>query len=840
MYNFGRQSKNIASVSTEIEVDLARLDLCPLGHTNHTSILNDLGIAYSFYYDQNGNIANLNRSIEFYQRRLFLCPLSHPEHVEAFEPLVMVLHKHYNIQNNKDGLKKLIDIQEAWLNICPSTHPKYTTALGSFATSLQKHYEIWGDIIDLNKAIEIKEKVLELCPLDHPDHDTALNNLAVSLNSRYKKLNNLMDLNRNIDLYEQCLKLRPPGHQHHGVTLQNLASSFLDHYHNIKEHSSLSKANRLFKKALKAYPVHHSDFAFNVSQLAETTLFLSKTNKNLHLPDHLCPSVDEAFDTYRLLKKCGSAASLNLLKATQAWVKDAEKHNHSGTVLEAYHALLEALDHFLFLSPSLDSRYEIIQANMIHAANDGFSCAIRHDNLQMAVELLEKGRGILWNQLAHIDMSMSVLKSWDNQEYELGKKLTTLSVDLRRYAQRSASQGTDPYWQIQEEWQHVVDRIHHLDKFSKFLLPPCFDDLQQATEYGPVIIMNASQYSCDALIVLYTQSPIHMFLHCSLHDIIQLCSQLSNLTQHMYAYGAHRETYVKEILRELWSSIVEPIVGVLQNNVQLPLGSRIWWCPTSKFTFLPFHAAGPYQNGKENLMNIFVSSYAPSLSALLRTCDHIHSNKRKVYDVSGATDVISFAVIGQAHSSTDTSSGQLPGVEHEIQSIQYDTNIPTNIRFKTFIGPAASIENTIHAFQNHQWVHITCPGGQHTENPFNSWLMMNNGKLTLMDIIQEHYIDAEFAFLSTCHTAKGDMSTPNEVLHLAAGMHFAGFNGVIGTLWMVDDATTHHVVAQFYKEMFKYSNIDFKHAAIALNTAIIDTADKVPLEKRIMFVHIGI
>jgi len=106
--------------------------------------------------------------------------------------------------------------------------------------------------------------------------------------------------------------------------------------------------------------------------------------------------------------------------------------------------------------------------------------------------------------------------------------------------------------------------------------------------------------------------------------------------------------------------------------------------------------------------------------------------------------------------------------------------------------------------------------------------------------LMERYANSEFAFLSACHTAVGDASTPDEVLHLAAGMQFAGFNGVIGTLWRVDDAVANRSVTRFYQEMFKRPTIDFEHAAVALNTAALETANEVSLEKRIVFVHIGI
>ena len=40
--------------------------------------------------------------------------------------------------------------------------------------------------------------------------------------------------------------------------------------------------------------------------------------------------VDEAFETYMLLEKCGPAVSLYLWEATLAWVEDAEEHNYLG------------------------------------------------------------------------------------------------------------------------------------------------------------------------------------------------------------------------------------------------------------------------------------------------------------------------------------------------------------------------------------------------------------------------------------------------------------------------------------------------------------------------------
>ncbi|KAH7917239.1 hypothetical protein BV22DRAFT_1135570 [Leucogyrophana mollusca] len=101
---------------------------------------------------------------------------------------------------------------------------------------------------------------------------------------------------------------------------------------------------------------------------------------------------------------------------------------------------------------------------------------------------------------------------------------------------------------------------------------------------------------------------------------------------------------------------------------------------------------------------------------------------------------------------------------------------------------------------------------------------MRDKPVSLLDIIRADIPHPEFAFLSACHTAVGDAKTPDEVIHLAAGMQFAGFKSVIGTMWAVDDEIAHHMVSAFYKNMFEHG-MDYTKAAASLNIAM-RTVDK--------------
>ena len=243
----------------------------------------------------------------------------------------------------------------------------------------------------------------------------------------------------------------------------------------------------------------------------------------------------------------------------------------------------------------------------------------------MAVELLEQGRGILWNQLARFDTSLAALESLDNQGRDLGNKFAQLGASLKKHAQVEWRQWDEP---ILAGSRRIGICGGRNSASGWLLLPPHFDDFQQTAESGPIIIFR-------------DRPPVRVPLRCSLDDVDELCLQFSELIQDLHAYGGNRESWIKQSLRELWSSVVEPIVTVLQNEVQLPMSSRIWWYLTSEFTILPFHATGPYRKVGKNLMDIYVSSYAPSLSALIRA----RSQKKARY-ASGTANVVSFAVVG--------------------------------------------------------------------------------------------------------------------------------------------------------------------------------------------------
>lgn len=133
-------------------------------------------------------------------------------------------------------------------------------------------------------------------------------------------------------------------------------------------------------------------------------------------------------------------------------------------------------------------------------------------------------------------------------------------------------------------------------------------------------------------------------------------------------------------------------------------------------------------------------------------------------------------------------------------------------------------------------------GIQKYDEPFNPAILMRDHPLSLLDITQMDLSRHECAFLSACDTAVGDYDTPDEVIHLAAGLQFAVVKSGVGTLWRVDDNSVQRLVDPFYKNVCRDGKMNSKRATRALHQAVQSLAcdTDMPLDQRILFIHIGV
>jgi CHAT domain-containing protein len=196
---------------------------------------------------------------------------------------------------------------------------------------------------------------------------------------------------------------------------------------------------------------------------------------------------------------------------------------------------------------------------------------------------------------------------------------------------------------------------------------------------------------------------------------------------------------------------------------------RIWWCPTGPFAFLPIHAAGVYEgDNPESFSDYAISSYTPTLDALLA------SPPTKV-DEPKMLAVIQHEMPGNRRL-------DLPFALKELGTIE--RYVPWLTKLGTKEEPT-SVGRVLSLLPDASFVHFTCHGSQDLVNPLESALLLGDGDLKVSKIMQNPIQNASLAFLSACETAMGDENVPDEAMHLAATMLFAGFRGVVGTMWSV-------------------------------------------------------
>ena len=356
--------------------------------------------------------------------------------------------------------------------------------------------------------------------------------------------------------------------------------------------------------------------------------------------------------------------------------------------------------------------------------------------------------------------------------------------------------------------------IRKLPGLSRFLLPLIFSDLQRAASGGPVIIVNASKYSCDALVVFLDRGPVHIPLQITQEGVRHLSTELHTLT--VRAKNAF-------FLRKLWDQIVSPIVDCLQTTH--PSHSRIWWCPTAEFSLLPLHAAGPYRKGQQNLPHLYISSYTPTLAALIRA--------RRPNPSKSTTEQKHLIAIGQAKAAGES---ELLSVGAELDNL--GQSIDGLATFTRVDGEESCISRVVEELGHNEWVHLACHGLPNRKQQFESAFALHDGHFTIQHIIGCELKNPEFAYLSACHTTVGDEESLDEVIHLASAMQFAGFRSVIGTMWAVDDGATKKITSTFYKHMVDESGrLDHTRAAFALNKTMKSV--HIPFDQRILYIHLG-
>jgi hypothetical protein len=528
------------------------------------------------------------------------------------------------------------------------------------------------------------------------------------------------------------------------------------------------------------------------------------------------------------------------------WAYTARIYRHH-SLSTAYENAMSLMQSSLVFAPTLPIQHDLLveKRDLYEKTPLNFaSYHIRTGQLERAIETLEQGRALLWSEMRGLRTSTDRLRAADpvlaerfaviNEELEI---LTT-SASSNRSIGMDDGEFEGDQWTAQlpglmakqqellKERDSLISKIRGLPGLEDFILPLSFDTLRSAASHGPIIIINHCKWRSDIVIVLHDSPPSLITTpHNFFGRVNELKDKLLGIRQRC---GPDNKQYVRaliSVLEDLYELIGGPVIKRL-DELGIPEQSRVWWCPTSAFGYLPLHAMGPIPSaGKEKryFSDLYISSYTPTLSALITSRNSGTRN----------SSLPNLLLVAQPVTS-------LPGVSGEIQVIQ-NLKLPVTSLISQSATPSAVLDGLRH----HQFCHFACHGTLTTGKPFDASLVLYKEEpLMLLDIVRSRLPAGECAFLATCHTAElSDGSIPDEVLHLSTAVQYSGFRSVIGTMWAMADEDGKYLAKYFYESMFSDERQGipyYERSARALAVAVRMLRERgVSPERWVNYAHFG-
>ncbi|KAJ7475037.1 TPR-like protein [Mycena latifolia] len=829
----------------------AAVSLTPEGHQDMPSCLNNLGNSLLTRFEQLGDLIDLNESVSTFKAAVNFTVEGHSDMPSRLNNLGNSLSRRFEQLGDLTDLNDSVSRREAAVSLTPEGHPAKPSRLNNLGDSLLSRFKRFGDLTDLNESVSKRKAAVSLTPEGHPAKPSRLNNLGHSLVLHFEQLGNLTDLNESVSTFKAAVNFTVEGHSDMPSRLNNLGNSLSRRFQHLGDLTDINESMSAFKAAVNLTPEGHPD----------KPSFLHNLGNCLH---HRFTRLNDPRDCEEMLLQYSRAASSRTgsahvrFQASAMWAHYAQIHQTS-SVLHAYSTAIDLVPQVAWLGLSISDRHhQLLKTGPIVRA--AASAAIEAHEYCKAVEWLEQGRSVIWGQFRTLRAPLDDLHV---VHPKLAAELVSISnllemsgtwsgIEAASFRPSQSLQATaHQYHDHAVQRDKLLQQIRGLAGFERFLLPKPISELSAAAKIGPVVLLNTSSYRSDALILIpgVGEEVIHVPLpDFTLDQAQHLTEALGSLVR-----GAARSDRLdacregelppdeefSRILSALWIKIVKPVLDglavMVRHNPSYQDPGRIWWCPTGPLAFLPIHAAGHY--GQEvafgsKLSDFFISSYTPSLSALI---EGFHANQES-QDGLQLLAVAQPSAIGQ---------NPIPGTIKEIASIEQLAHgvIPV-LRLEQDM---ATVESVQKGMRESRWAHFACHGLQDIFTPTNSALLLaGSSKLTLSDIIQLQLPHADLAFLSACQTATGSKNLQDESVHLTAGMLLAGYRGVIGTMWSIMDADGPQVAGDVYAHLFKTSPPDSTRAAEALHLAVQKLRDSdraggtKSFSRWVPFIHVGI
>ena len=561
------------------------IPLCLPGHFSCVSALNSTGAAIKLRYELHGELDDLDQSIGLLRRGLSECQPGNFVRDSILNNLTHVLLMRFSLFGEEDDVREAITlIQEAVQH-----RPGDATLMLTLTESLRQSYKQSRRMEDLNEAVNVHDAWLERRDTGFLTASLHWHDLADLLLLRHQVTESVDDLDRAAESCQRALELRQPDHPERYQTLRIYSEVLRRRFISSGSLSEAKEALKLAEESVRLLPAAHSERAiclFNVSRLYLTRdiPYYSQSTAirifQLAMEDSDCNPQLRLRHGAEILEMAETAQGSNLDELSRA------------LLLNSYRMTIDLLPRVAYFGLDARTRLRVLTKAEGLAIN-GAALALTLSQPDVAVEILEEGRAVFWNQHLRLRSQFDALPEHLSCPLaEISKRLDVEATNQSAIYDGDTAQDKSTIERqisqlrrLGERFNNLILEARSIPGYERFLQHEPFAVLARASEKAPAVILVAGRLSCFAVIIASPNLPakalplpdisvervasLGKVLQISIKQSRQIPRDASKLQDRAMKVTGRAITTrgTNEILAELWVSIMQPIIQALSLKV---------------------------------------------------------------------------------------------------------------------------------------------------------------------------------------------------------------------------------------------------------------------------------
>jgi len=586
---FGRTG-DLTDIANAISAHKRAVQLTPNGHVKMPTRLNNLGNSFSCSFRHTSDLIDIANAIAAHQRAFQLTPDGHADRPTLLNNLGNSFSNRFKRTGDLTDMVNAISIHQRAVQLTPDGHASMPRQLSNLGNSFVSRFEHSSDLVDISDAILAHQMAVELAPNGHVNIPMWLNNLGNSLSIRFGRTGDLTDISDSISALQRAVQLMPDGHANKPSLISSLGTSFLRRFEHTGDFADITNSILAYQRAIRLTPDGHALIPSWLNKLGNS--FAHRFECTGDLSDILT-----AISSYRQSTTCNAGRPSVRLVAAQCWAELSVSHNPIDS-LKAYDVVVSLLSQIAGMEMTIQQRHSSL-VGISKLTATAASTAFSQGELGKALEWLEQGRCLVWNQLNQLRTSVDDLRL---HNHLLADRFLHVSRALESSGSRQESEpivldGTisekvvledeaHSHAMLAQDWEQLLQEIRNIPAFHDFLRPrSALDIMKHLPKDGPVVLINVHEDRCDALALIPgCDQPYHIPLNDLTHAYASVLR--NRLRSYLSSRGcrmrevADRATRpapnpnanksdIHNILHELWSRVAKPILDILAYPVRL-------------------------------------------------------------------------------------------------------------------------------------------------------------------------------------------------------------------------------------------------------------------------------